>query len=238
MESNFNRRELMGVVSVAGFGSLWADMFGAAGELHAEEGFSPLKLPALPYPPEALEPVIDRETVKIHFEKHFGGYVKGLNTALEKLDNARKADQWSDVRALSRDLSFHSSGVILHWIYFSSLGKNGKKEPTGKLLTQINADFGSFASFWKHFVHASQDVEASGWGVLAWDPFTKRLLVHQLEKHQNLASPGSYPLLVCDVWEHAYYLKYQNKRADYVEAFAKIVDWSKVEQRFMSIVPG
>lgn len=192
-------------------------------------------LPPLPYPEDALEPVIDKETVKIHHGKHFDSYVKGLNTALEKLDKARSAGSFDDIKCLSRDLAFNGSGVVLHWIYFATLGPNAGGQPSGALADAIQRDFGSYDSFWKQFAAASKAVEASGWGILGWEPFSKRLIVMQAEKHQNLTSWGVVPLMVCDVWEHAYYLKYQNRRAEYVDNFAKIINWKKVEEQFARV---
>jgi Fe-Mn family superoxide dismutase len=189
-------------------------------------------LPPLPYPPDALEPVIDKETVSIHHDKHFAGYVKGLNATITKLAKARESGNFSAIKALSRDLAFNGSGVVLHWIYFDTIGPKAGGKPSGKLAEAVNRDFGSYEAFWKQFAAASKAVEASGWGILAWEPFSRRLVVMQAEKHQNLTSWGAMPLMVCDVWEHAYYLKYQNRRAEYVDNFAKIINWKKVEDRF------
>jgi superoxide dismutase, Fe-Mn family len=190
------------------------------------------KLPPLPYPEDALEPIIDKETVKIHYTKHFDAYIKGLNAALEKLEKFRGEGTFDGIKAVSRDLAFNGSGVVLHWIYFTTIGPNAGGEPTGKTAELIKRDFGSYDTFWKQFAQASKDVEGSGWGILAWEPFSKRLIILQAEKHQNLTTWGAMPLMVCDVWEHAYYLKYQNRRAEYVDNFAKIIDWKKVEERF------
>lgn len=191
-----------------------------------------LELPALPYPEDALEPVIDKETVKIHHGKHFAAYVAGLNKDLKNMEKARQSGSFDDIKQLSRDLAFNASGVVLHWIYFSTIGPNAGGIPVGKIGHLIKRDFGSFEVFWQQFSAASKSVEASGWGVLAWEPFSQKLVILQAEKHQNLTSWGCMPLMVCDVWEHAYYLKYQNRRADYVDNFAKIIDWAKVEDRF------
>ncbi|MGC8602968.1 MAG: superoxide dismutase [Desulfomonilaceae bacterium] len=188
-------------------------------------------MPPLPYPEDALEPVIDKETVRIHHDKHFAAYVAGLNHALKDIEKARQSGDFEHIKAISRDLSFNASGVILHWTYFSTIGPNAGGTPTGKIGDLIKRDFGSFEIFWKQFSAASKNVEASGWGILAWEPFSQKLVVLQAEKHQNLTSWGSIPLMVCDVWEHAYYLKYQNRRADYVDNFARIIDWKKVEER-------
>ncbi len=190
-----------------------------------------LQLPPLPFAENALEPIIDKETVKIHHGKHFAGYVAGLNKNLEALEKARQSGSFGDIKCISKDLAFNASGVVLHWIYFSTLGPASSEAPKGKLAELINRDFGSFDVFWKQFAAASKSVEASGWGVLAWEPFSRKLMIMQAEKHQNLTSWGAMPLMVCDVWEHAYYLKYQNRRAEYVDNFAKIIAWPKVEER-------
>lgn len=192
-----------------------------------------LQLPALPFAEDALEPIIDKETVKIHHGKHFAAYVAGLNKNLQSLEKARQSGNFDDVKCVSKDLAFNASGVVLHWIYFSTLGPVSTQGPKGKLAELINRDFGSYDIFWKQFAAASKSVEASGWGVLAWEPFSKKLIIMQAEKHQNLTSWGAMPLMVCDVWEHAYYLKYQNRRAEYVDNFPKIIAWANVEERLL-----
>jgi superoxide dismutase, Fe-Mn family len=234
MQNEITRREVMAAAGVAATVGILSNFLGSeaiaqpAG--HGMAGFVH-KLPPLPYAEDALEPVIDKETVKLHYEKHFAAYIAGLNSALEKLAKARESGNFEAIKPLSRDLAFHGSGVVLHWIYFSTVGPKAGGVPTGALAEMIKRDFGSFETFWKQFSAASKDVEGSGWGILGWEPFSKRLIVLQAEKHQNLTSWGAMPLLVCDVWEHAYYLKYQNRRAEYVDNFAKIVDWNKVEER-------
>ena len=190
------------------------------------------KLPKLRYPYDALEPVIDKKTVEIHHNKHFAGYVKGLNKSLEQLAEARKKMDFKGMHCLADALAFNGSGVVLHWIYFDTIGPNAGGKPDGELAKLIDRDFGSYEAFWKEFAGASKTVQASGWGILGWEPFSKRLVVMQAEKHQNLTSWGLMPLMVCDVWEHAYYLKYQNRRADYVDNFAKIIDWKRVGDHF------
>jgi Fe-Mn family superoxide dismutase len=234
MTDEITRREVL-----AGMGA--AAAVGVVGTLLSDEAFASPKeagkapfahaLPPLAYPEDALEPVIDKETVKIHYYKHFDGYIKGLNATLEKIEKARASGDFSLIKALSRDMAFHGSGVVLHWVYFSTIGPK-PQPPDAEMTKLLERDFGSVETFWKQFDAASRDVEASGWAVLAWEPFSKRLVIMQAEKHQNLTSWGAMPLMVCDVWEHAYYLKYRNRRAEYVENFKKIVDWSKVSERF------
>jgi superoxide dismutase, Fe-Mn family len=236
MEKQITRRQAITVAGAAttiGFlSTVFKSNATATPPKEASAGSFVHTLPPLPYPEDALEPIIDKQTVQIHHGKHFKAYVDGLNANLQALEKARAEGNFDTIKAISRDISFNGSGVVLHWIYFSTIGPNAGGEPSGVLAEAIKRDFGSYELFWKQFAATSKSVEGSGWGVLAWEPFSKRLIIFQVEKHQNLASSGSMPLMACDVWEHAYYLKYQNRRAEYVDAFAKIIDWKKVEERF------
>lgn len=235
MTEEISRREVMAGAGVAAAVGLLSHFLSSEALAEApKEGKAAFMhgVPPLPYPEDALEPVIDKRTVKIHHDKHFAGYVQGLNATLAEIEKSRKNGDFKAIKGLSRDLAFNGSGVVLHWIYFSTIGPKAGGKPTGLMAELIRRDFGSFEAFWGQFAAASKTVEASGWGILAWEPFSKRLVVMQAEKHQNLTSWGAMPLLVCDVWEHAYYLKYQNRRAEYVDNFAKIVDWKKVAERF------
>ncbi len=235
MENSITRREVIvgaGAAATVGFISHFLGSEAIAQHPKQGPGVFMHQLPPLPYPEDALEPVIDKQTVNIHYTKHFEAYVKGLNAALEKLEKTREAGNFDEIKAISRDLAFNGSGVVLHWIYFETIGPKAGGEPSGPLANAISRDFGSFGAFWKQFAAASKAVEGSGWGLLAWEPFSKRLIIMQAEKHQNLTSWGAMPIMVCDVWEHAYYLKYQNRRPEYVDNFAKIINWKKVEERF------
>ena len=197
---------------------------------------APYILPPLPYAYDALEPVLNEQTLLIHHDKHHAGYVAGLNKTIETLDAARKSGDMTAVKALARDLAFHGSGALLHALYWESMAPGGGTLKNGLLKSAIDRDFGSFAGFQTQFLAASKDVEGSGWGVLAFEPVSGRLLVLQCEKHQNLTIWGVQPLLVCDVWEHAYYLQYQNRRPDYVDKFFTIINWPGVEQRFKKVI--
>ena len=193
-------------------------------------------LPKLPYPYNALEPGIEARVLKVHHGKHHAGYVKGLANTLVSLKAARDALNFARIKALSRNLAFTGSGHVLHTLYWYSLTPGGSDEPKGPLAAALERDFGSFARFKAHFLAATKKVEGSGWGVLAWDPMGERLLVLQCEKHQNLTVWGCTPMLVCDVWEHAYYAQYQNRRAEYVDAFFKLIDWAAVEARLVAVM--
>ena len=188
-------------------------------------------LPKLPYPYDALEDLYDARTLQIHHLKHHAGYVNGLNATLEKLAAARKAGDYAEIKALSRALAFHGSGHVLHTLFWNSMKAGGSEVPDD-LAGSMKADFGSVQAAKAQFAAATKDVEGSGWGVLAYEPIGGKLLVLQAEKHQNLTVWGVVPLLVCDVWEHAYYLKYQNRRAEWVDAFMKLADWGFAARRY------
>jgi Fe-Mn family superoxide dismutase len=189
-------------------------------------------LPTLPYAYSALEPHIDEQTMRLHHDKHHLAYVNGLNAALAALAKARETNDYSLVQYYSNQASFHGAGHILHLIFWNNMSPNGGGEPKGALAQAIVRDFGSFAAFKANFDAAANKVEGGGWAILAYQPLGKQLLILQAEKHQNLSQWGAVPLLVLDVWEHAYYLKYQNRRADYVTAFHNVINWDDVADRF------
>lgn len=198
----------------------------------------PISLPALPYAYDALEPAIDKATVEFHHDKHHAAYVAGYNTAEGKLKESAEKGDFGAVKHWTRELAFHGAGAALHALYWENLGPAGGGEADGALAARIAQDFGSFENFKKLFTAATVAVEASGWGVLAWDPHAGRLQVMVAEKHQDLGIWGATPLLVCDVWEHAYYLRYQNLRAKYVEAWWSKVNWQDVSARYATVAPA
>ena len=173
-------------------------------------------LPELPYDYNALEPYYDEQTVRLHHDIHHKGYVDGLNTAEAKLKEARENGDYSLVKHWEKELAFHGSGHILHKIFWENMKPNGGGAPSGEVSEKINESFGSFKAFKDQFTKAAVAVEGSGWCALVWNNIFNKLEILQIEKHQNLTQWGSTPILVVDVWEHAYYLKYQNKRADFV----------------------
>ena len=189
------------------------------------------ELPALPYAYDALEPHIDEQTMHLHHDIHHKGYVDGLNKALDMLAAARESGDFGLVKHWEREAAFHGSGHFLHSIFWENMGPNKGGEAQGELRAQIEKDFGSFEAMRKQFSAAATAVEGSGWALLVWEPNAGQLEVLTSEKHQNLTQWGVAPLLVLDVWEHAYYLKYQNRRAAYVEAFWNIVNWDDVADR-------
>ncbi len=192
----------------------------------------PHELPALPYEYDALEPYLDEQTLRIHHDKHHQGYVSGLNEAEKKLQQAQQAGDFTNIRALCDALAFNYSGHLLHSIYWTSMSPDGGGRPGGALAEQIERDFGSFEVFQSQFLAATNAVQGSGWGVLVWQPWGQQLVILQAEKHQNLAQWGTAPIMVLDVWEHAYYLQYQNRRAEFTEGFFDVVNWPEVAKRF------
>ena len=193
------------------------------------------ELPELPYAYDALEPHYDEQTVKLHHGAHHKAYVDGLNNAVSKLAEARETGDFSLIKHWERELAFHGSGHILHTLFWNNMSPNGGGTPTGQIAEQIEKDFGSFETFKKQFSAATAAVEGSGWGILAWNPHGNKLEIMQAEKHQDLTIWGAIPLLVCDVWEHAYYLKYQNKRPAWIEAWWNLVNWQDVDSRLAKV---
>jgi len=194
----------------------------------------PHELPPLEYPYNALEPHIDEQTMRLHHDMHHAAYVNGLNNAETKLSEARDKNDFGLVKHWERELAFHGAGHFLHCIFWKNMGPNGGGKPGGALMDQMQKDFGSFDRFVAHFKSAAVAVEASGWAMLVKNHPAHKLEILTAEKHQNLTQWVTEPLLVIDVWEHAYYLKYQNKRAAYVDAFMNVINWKDVEARFSS----
>ena len=192
----------------------------------------PHELPPLPYAYDALEPHIDEQTMRLHHDVHHAGYVKGLNTAEQKLQEARLAGDFSLIKHWSRELAFHGSGHLLHTLFWENLAADPVREPAGELAQAIQRDFSGYEAMRNQLQAAAVAVEASGWAILAFQPNIPSLMILTAEKHQDLGYWGCVPLLAIDVWEHAYYLKYQNRRPDYVRALFNVVNWADVGARF------
>jgi superoxide dismutase, Fe-Mn family len=190
------------------------------------------ELPPLPYDYDALEPHIDQRIMKLHHDKHHQGYVDGANKALKTLSQMRQAGDFEEVKSVKRDLSFNLSGHVNHSVFWENMSPNGGGKPDGDLAGAIQSDFGSFNAFKDEFSAAAENVEGSGWGMLVYDHLADKLLTIQAENHNNRAIQGATPLLVLDVWEHAYYLQYENDRGSYIDAFWQVVNWDNVATRF------
>ncbi|PNG17229.1 superoxide dismutase [Streptomyces cahuitamycinicus] len=196
-------------------------------------------LPELPYDYSALAPVISPEIIELHHDKHHAAYVKGANDTLEQLAEARDKETWGSVNGLEKNLAFHLSGHILHSIYWQNMTgpKDGGGEPlaqdgVGELADAITESFGSFAKFRAQLSKASATTQGSGWGVLAYEPLSGRLIVEQVYDHQGNVGQGATPILVFDAWEHAFYLQYRNQKVDFVEAMWQVVNWQDVARRY------
>ncbi len=186
-------------------------------------------LPELPYSYDALEPQIDAKTMELHHSKHHQGYVNGLNNAEAKLAEARESGDFGLVRHWERELAFNGAGHFNHVLFWENMCPAAQSgAPEGALLDQINADFGSVEKMKAQFGAASKKVEGSGWGMLVWDTIGHRLVTVAVENHQKNFPITAMPILVLDVWEHAYYLNYQNARGSYVDNFWNIVNWKNV----------
>lgn len=196
-------------------------------------------LPELPYDYNALEPSIDALTVEIHYDRHHRGYATKLNQALEKypdfVGNKTVEEILSDVNSIPEDIRQTvintGGGYVNHNLYWSTLTPNGSKEPEGELLDAINKKFGSFAKFKELLSEAANNLFGSGWAFLVVNQ-NKELEIVKTANQNSPLSDGKKPILAIDVWEHAYYLNYQNKRADYVEAIWNIFNWKEISRLY------
>ncbi|CAG1008152.1 Superoxide dismutase [Mn/Fe] [Phycisphaerales bacterium] len=252
MQGTLNRRDLLVSFTAAGASAI-------AGAAVAQPAFSPgtagkpsgpclsgaalgwnpdkgqYALPPLPYAFNALEPHIDAKTMEVHHDKHHAAYVAGANKALLELSRIREGGDAGLVKHWTRELSFHLSGHINHTLFWKLMAppsKGGGGQPSSGLLSAIERDFGAFEKFVAQFKAAAIQVEGGGWAWLVLEPISGRLLIVQQEKQQDMFPTGCRPLLGIDVWEHAYYLKYQNQRSAYVDGWFKVVDWTFVQCLF------
>jgi Fe-Mn family superoxide dismutase len=202
----------------------------------------PFSLPPLPYPYDALEPYIDKLTMEIHHTKHHAGYVNNLNKALEsapELANKSLEELLANNCAIVPEkirtaVRNHGGGHINHSLFWEIMGPKAGGEPRGKLAEAITQTFGSFEKFKEQFTEAALGRFGSGWAWLVLTP-DKKLEVYSTANQDSPLMEGKIPILGLDVWEHAYYLKYQYRRADYVQAWWNVVNWAAVEKRFNSI---
>ena len=189
-------------------------------------------LPALPYDYGALQPVIAGEIMELHHDKHHAAYVKGANDTIDRLAEARDENNLSGLVGLEKTFAFNLSGHVLHSIFWDNLSPDGGGRPDGELAAAIDEYFGTFEAFKAQLTTATAGVQGSGWGVLAWEPLARRLVIEQVYDHHGNVGMGTTPLLVFDAWEHAYYLQYKNVRPDYVSELWKLVNWEDVTARF------
>lgn len=189
-------------------------------------------LPELPYDYAALEPHYAARVLELHHDKHHAAYVKGANTTLERLAEARARGDFAAINQLQKSLAFHLSGHVLHSLMWKNLAPRAGGRPEGELAAAIGESFGDFDGMRAQVDEAALNIQGSGWSTLAWEPLGKRLVVEQVYDHQGNIGNGTVPLLVLDMWEHAYYLQHQTAKADWVKAFWNLVNWPDVAQRF------
>ena len=187
-------------------------------------------LQPLPYTETFLEPYMDEETVHLHHTFHHGGAVKAANKDLSMIKKALDENSLDTLDFWTKKLAFHLSSHILHTVFWTNL-TNKKTDPSGELLRRIEKDFGTFDRLKTLLAKISKDVDGNGWGILGYQPYTDKLSVLGCENHEKLTQWGVIPLLVIDVWEHSYYLKYRNRRGEFVDNLFPIINWDNAAER-------
>lgn len=199
------------------------------------------ELPPLPYAYDALEPHIDARTMEIHHTKHHQTYTDKLNAALEKCPPNIQEKDIVEILSSSLDqvpadqksaINFNGGGFDNHRIFWNNMKQNGGGEPGGSIADAINTSFGSFSDFKEKFSSATALIQGSGWGWLVYNSSAKKVEYKAMPNQTSPRTEGLIPLLGCDVWEHAYYLKYQNKRPDYISAWWNVVNWDDAASHF------
>jgi len=199
----------------------------------------PYSLPQLPYPYDGLEPYIDKTTMEIHHTKHHQAYINNLNSALEKYPEFHNLELEEILRNLNQlpeeirtAVRNNGGGHYNHSLFWEIMKPNGGGQPKGKLKEEIERNFGSFEEFKKLFSETAIKHFGSGW---AWLVITsdKKLKVYSMLNQDNPLMNGDIPIMGLDIWEHAYYLKYQNRRAEYIEAWWHVVNWDKIEENLL-----
>ena len=200
-------------------------------------------LPDLPYSYNALEPYIDAQTMEIHHSKHHQKYIDTFNATLEKISPALNDKSVIEILSNINDvpadvrgaINFNGGGYYNHKIFWKNMKPNGGGEPGGALADAINSSFGSFANFKEKFTSKTAPLQGSGWGWLVYNPSSKNVEYKATSNQTSPITENLVPLLGIDVWEHAYYLKYQNKRPDYISAWWNVINWDDVESRLQKV---
>ena len=201
------------------------------------------EIPELPYAYDSLEPYIDKETMEIHHDKHHQTYVDKLNKALEgheELAGKDVEELLKNIDGVSEEIRIavknNGGGHLNHSFFWTILKKD--IQPSGEILEAIKRNFESYENFVELFKQAAVTQFGSGWAWLVLDPRTNKLEIIQTKDHETPITENKIPLLVIDVWEHAYYLKYQNRRPEYVDAFIKVINWEEVNKNFLESTSG
>ncbi|MDR1791186.1 MAG: superoxide dismutase [Propionibacteriaceae bacterium] len=188
-------------------------------------------LPELDYEYSALEPFISGQIMELHHSKHHAAYVAGANAALAALEAARASGDFGTIAKLEKDLAFNLGGHVNHSVFWKNMAPGVGGEPEGEVRAAIEEFFGSFAGFKAQFSANANGIQGSGWSLLVWDTLGQRLNINQLYDQQANVPVGQLPILQLDMWEHAFYLQYKNVKADYVNAWWNVVNWSDVAAR-------
>lgn len=188
-------------------------------------------LPDLPYDYAALEPHISGRIMELHHGKHHQAYVTGANTAIDQLAEARATGSYGSIGTLEKNLAFHLGGHTNHSVFWTNMSPDGGDAPTGPVADAIDEYFGSFDAFRAHFEANALAVQGSGWSMLTWDVVGQRPHIVQLYDQQGNVPICMVPLLLLDMWEHAYYLQHANDKASYVRQWWNVVNWADVEAR-------
>jgi Fe-Mn family superoxide dismutase len=189
-------------------------------------------LPDLTYDYGALEPHVSGRIMELHHDKHHAAYVKGANTALDRLQEIRAKGDFTAISLLEKNLAFNVSGHVLHSVFWTNLSPAGGGEPTGELAHALDDTFGGLPSFRQHMNEAAASIQGAGWALASWEPVAGRIMVQQVHDHQGNHGQGTTPLMAIDAWEHAYYLQYENDKARFFDALWNVVNWSDVSRRF------
>ncbi len=189
-------------------------------------------LPALGYAYDALEPAYSSELLELHYAHHHLAYVDGANRTLDLLAEARAKGDFAHLNQLEKDLAFNVSGHLLHSIFWRNLEPHDGAPPAGRLESRIRAAFGGTDAFRRQFSAAGAGLKGSGWVALSWEMSRGTLLIHQIHDHQDNVTTASMPLLVLDMWEHAYYLQYRNQKERWIAQFWELINWGDVARRF------
>lgn len=195
-------------------------------------------LPDLPYDYAALEPHIDGRIMELHHDKHHAAYVKGANTALVKLQELREKGDFATLPMMEKNLAFNVSGHVLHSVFWTNLSPDGGAEPAGELAEVIDGTFDGFPAFRAQMTEAAATIQGSGWALASWEPVAGRLIVQQVHDHQGNHGQGTVPLLAIDAWEHAFYLQYENRKAEFFDAIWNVVNWDDVAERLRLARPS
>ncbi|KAA9150578.1 superoxide dismutase [Amycolatopsis acidicola] len=190
------------------------------------------ELPELDYDYGALAPHISGQINELHHSKHHATYVKGANDTLDKIAEARDKGDFGSIVGLETTLAFNLAGHANHVVWWKILSPEGGDKPTGDLASAIDEAFGSFDKFQAQFNAVATTIQGNGWAALSWDPIGKTLITQQLRDHHNNLILPTVPILLVDVWEHAFYLDYKNVKADYVKALWNVYNWAEISKRF------